>query len=115
MGRKRPEALIQETVVKHLQRRAPKDCFYWHTPNGGYRTPWEAVAFKRLGVIPGVPDICAVHDGKFFGLELKAPGGRSTEAQLLARANIERAGGFASEALGLDRALAVLESWGLLR
>ena len=114
MSRARPEAKIQEAVVQHLRQRAPKDCFYFHCPNGGSRPPREAAAFKRMGVRAGVPDLILVHEGRVFGLELKAKG-HSTESQLEARADLERAGGYASEAVGLDRALAVLESWGLLR
>jgi len=29
---------------------------YYHTPNGGYRTPSEGKRFKHFGVKPGVPD-----------------------------------------------------------
>jgi hypothetical protein len=47
-------------------------------------------------------------------LELKAPGGRSTEAQATIAA-MEAAGAFTALAEGLDCALAVLEAWGLLR
>lgn len=115
MSRNRPEAKIQEAVVAHLRQRAPKDCFWFHPPNGGYRHPREAVAFKRMGVRAGVPDLILLHQGRLHALELKAPGGRSTEAQLDARSEIDAAGGFASEAVGLDSALAVLTSWGLLR
>ena len=28
----------------------------WHTPNGGKRGKAEAAKFRRLGVLPGVPD-----------------------------------------------------------
>jgi len=41
--------------------------------------------------------------------------GRSTEAQLAFRAAVNAAGGFAAEAQGIDAALAVLTTWGLLR
>lgn len=31
---------------------------FYHIPNGGYRTIKEAVKLKKMGVCPGVPDIC---------------------------------------------------------
>jgi hypothetical protein len=62
-----------------------------------------------------VADRCIVHAGRFYALQLKAPGGRSTPAQVAFRAEINAAGGFASEALGLDSAIHRLEAWGLLK
>jgi hypothetical protein len=70
---------------------------------------------KGLGVKAGVPDIIAVHDGRCYALELKAEGGRATPKQLETIAALERAGAYTCIAEGLDRALAVLEAWGLLR
>jgi hypothetical protein len=84
-------------------------------PNGGYRRRAEAKILAGLGVRAGVADICAVHAGKFYALELKAPGGHSTAAQTAFRDSISAAGGFAAEAVGLDAALRCLESWGLLK
>jgi hypothetical protein len=52
---------------------------------------------------------------KFFALELKKLGGRASEAQLAFISDMEAAGGFCAVAEGLDRALATLEAWGLLR
>lgn len=68
-----------------------------------------------MGVRAGVSDLCLFHQGKFFALELKAEGGRATDAQLEFVADIEREGGFTAVVDGLDRALATLETWGLLR
>lgn len=113
--RNSPERKIQEALVAHLRARAPKNCYWFAVPNGGYRHPREAAALKRAGVRAGVPDLAFIHEGKAFFLELKAPGGRSSVAQLDARSEIDAAGGYASEAVGLDRALAVLKSWGLIR
>jgi hypothetical protein len=53
--------------------------------------------------------------GSSKALELKREGGRPSEAQLACLAAMERAGAFTAIAEGLDRALACLEAWGLLR
>jgi hypothetical protein len=112
---KRPEQIIQTTLVQHLRLRAPKDCFWFHVPNQGKRTPYMGKIMKDLGVRAGVPDLMFIHDGKAFGLELKADKGVPTESQQAALDAISAAGGHACAARGLDRAIAVLESWGLLK
>ena len=70
---------------------------------------------KGMGVVAGVPDIIAIKDGRCFALELKVPGGRATDRQLATIAALREAGAFTAVAEGLDRALACLEAWGLLR
>ena len=114
-ARRHPEQEIQRSVVSHLRCRGARGAVWWHTPNGGYRRPVEAKIMAGLGVRPGVADICVEHGGKFYALELKAPGGRSTPTQIAFRDAINTAGGFASEAVGLDAAIRCLESWGVLR
>jgi hypothetical protein len=109
------EQQIQRALFDHLRARAAADCFYFHPANGGYRKPIEAAIMKGLGVRAGVPDVIAIHKGRVFGLELKAEGGRATPKQLEAIAAMEAAGAYCCIAEGLDRALAVLEQWGLLR
>jgi hypothetical protein len=63
----------------------------------------------------GVPDILAIHQGRVFGLELKADGGKPTPTQSDTMAAMERAGAAVAHVQGLDAALAQLEVWGLLR
>ena len=79
---------------------------------------------KGMGAIPGVSDILAVRPSvcqcgapkvEFYALELKAKGGRATEAQLAFIAGINAAGGYAAVAYDLDAALASLEAWKLLK
>ena len=121
--RRRPEAQLQRSVIQHLRIRGARGALFWHTPNGAYlggkRTSKgvaiQGAIMKALGVLAGVADICILHAGQFYALELKAPGGRSTEAQLAFRDAVNAAGGFATEAVGIDAALAVLTTWGLLR
>jgi hypothetical protein len=89
--------------------------FAFHPANGGWRSPIEAAVFKGLGVVPGTPDVIAVHNGRCYGLELKAPGGCISKAQRAAIAALEAAGATCGIAEGLDQAIALLEGWGLLR
>jgi hypothetical protein len=113
--RHRPEAAIQKAVFQHLRARGALGVFAFHPANGGYRKPVEAAILKGLGVVPGVPDVIAIHNGRCFAMELKAEGGRATDKQLACIAALREAGAFTCIAEGLDRALACLEAWGLLR
>jgi hypothetical protein len=112
--RQRPEQAIQRAVFEHLRTRPAPGVFAFHPANGGYRKPIEAAILKGLGVIPGVPDVIAIHNGRVFALELKAEGGRASDKQLACIAALREAGAFTCIAEGLDRALACLEAWGLL-
>jgi len=101
-------------VFAHLRARGAPGAFGFHCPNGGYRKPTEAAILKGPGVVAGVPDVIAIHNGRCFALELKAEGGRATDKQLACIAALREAGAFTCIAEGLDRALACLEAWGLL-
>ena len=110
-----PEAAIQRAVFQHLAQRSAPGVFAFHVPNGGYRKPIEAAIMKGMGVKAGVPDVIAIYQGNVYALELKAETGKPTEKQLLAVENIRNAGGFAAICYGLDRAIACLETWGILK
>ena len=64
--RRQPEAKLQRAVIKHLAWRAPKDAFFFHVANGGWRSRVEAAILNGLGVTPGVPDILIVHRGQLL-------------------------------------------------
>lgn len=112
--RANPERQIQRAVMAHLRQRGRSGLVYWHTPNGGRRNPIEAAQLRLDGTLPGVSDICALYNRRFFALELKAPGRRPTEPQLTFIDAINKAGGYAAWVEGLDAALMALEHWGLL-
>jgi hypothetical protein len=113
--RNRPEDAIQRAVFEHIRVRGVPGLVAFHVPNGGYRSRTEAAILNGLGVRAGVSDVIAIHKARVYALELKPPDGSPTEAQLEFLADMERAGVFTCIAEGLDRALAVLEGWGLLR
>jgi hypothetical protein len=98
-----------------LRARGAPGVFAFHPANGGYRKPVEAARLKGMGVVAGVPDVFIVHNGRCYALELKAEGGRATDKQLACIAALREAGAHTAITEGLDRALEVLENWGLLR
>jgi hypothetical protein len=110
-----PEAQLHVAVVEHLRLRAKPDVLWLHCPNGERRDKITGAKLKRMGVLAGASDLLLWHQGNSFALELKAPGGRLSEAQLEFLARFNDAGGHTAIAEGLDRALACLEAWGLLR
>ena len=113
--RHHPEQQIQKALFQHIHQRGVTGLVAIHCPNGGWRSPVEAKIFQSLGVTPGVPDVLLWHDTKSFALELKSEAGRTTQAQLEMLNRLSEAGVFTAICHSLDRALAVLESWGLLR
>jgi hypothetical protein len=113
--RQRPEQTIQKAVFQHIDARAAPGVFAFHVPNGGLRSKTEAAIMKGLGVKAGIPDVFAIHQGRAYGMELKAPGGRLSPAQRETLAALEAAGATTAIAEGLDEALDVLERWKILR
>lgn len=112
---RRPEQAIQRAVFQHIAARPAPGVFAFHPANGGRRSPLEAAIMKGLGVVAGVPDVIAIREGAVFGLELKAPGGRVSAAQIAVHDALRAAGAKIAIATGIDDALAYLEAWGVLR
>jgi hypothetical protein len=113
--RAQPEAQLHRALVEHLLLRAKPDVLWLHPANGERRDAITGAKLKRMGVRAGASDLLLWHQGNSFALELKAPGGRLSEAQLEFHARFADAGGHTAVAEGLDRALACLEAWGILK
>ena len=92
-----------------------KDIPFYHVPNGGRRNYVEAIKFKRMGVSPGVPDICIPKARKgchSLYIELKrVSGGRLSEAQLFWRKILLLEGHAWFEAKGASAAIAIIEDY----
>lgn len=78
---RRQEQAFQITVCDFIDRAYPQ-LMYWHVPNAAKRGFAAQAAFKRMGGLSGVPDLCMIlPNGKAGFLELKAPKGRLSKAQ----------------------------------
>ena len=109
------ERLIQNAVVEHLAWRGIPGMFWTHFPAGGLRNRVVAAQLKGAGTKAGVPDILLLADGRLYGLELKADRGKLSPDQVATHTAMREAGAIIGTAFGLDEALALLETWGLLR
>lgn len=112
----RPEQVIHRAVVQHLEARGVPGMLFLHVPNGGWRSHTEAAILKGMGVRKGASDLLFWHKNRTFALELKASGGKPpTVEQMQFMSDFNAAGGYGCIVEGLDRALKVLETWGLLK
>jgi hypothetical protein len=113
---------IQKPAVQHLKVRGVRGLVYWHTPNGAFlggkrnrkNISIQGSILKGMGVRAGVSDLILVHASKVYALELKAPGGVTSAEQDKFLEDMAAAGATVAVAVGLDAAIATLESWGLL-
>jgi len=81
---------IQKAICEYLDIRG---VCYWAVPNGGNRNIITAKKLKAEGVTAGVPDITIIHEGLYYGLEVKKPatvGSRKGVLSLTQKAMIER-------------------------
>ena len=81
------EDIEQETVIRWARLSSsawPELSLLHHIPNGGSRNMKEAVKLKRMGVLPGVPDLfLPVASAGYNGLyiEMKYGDGRLSQSQ----------------------------------
>ena len=109
------EADIQRGVIQHLRVRAAPGVFFFHCPNGGWRSRVEASILSGMGVRPGVPDLILIRGSRIYGLELKTLTGRLSAKQKQVIEEMRRCGVDVGVAHGLDAALAWMERRGILR
>lgn len=111
-----PEASLQVTVVEHLRLLGVPGLVYFRIPNDGKRSPEAGLWEKRMGLLPGVADLCILVPGKpALFLELKAKGGKPTPEQWLFGHAVEVAGHGWVCIDNIDDAREFLSGWGAIR
>jgi hypothetical protein len=102
-----PEAQIQHAIMEYL---TAKRIFFWRNNSGVMRagaTAHDKGRFVRFGAV-GSPDIIALHGGRLYGIEVKSPTGRLSEAQKSFGAKIEANGGTYVVARSVDDVMRVI-------
>lgn len=111
------EDKVQIDIVEMFESRRVPGAICFHVPNGGWRGVQEAMKFKLMGVLPGVPDLVFLHAGHAFFGEVKTTrkgSGKSGDQDRLHQRLLQ--GGFA---VGVWRSPAEAEkdllAWGLVK
>lgn len=114
--RKLSEDKIHFFAVDLLRFHKRDGVMFFHVPNGESRSKRTGAKLKRMGVLPGVADLCIVFPGGRVGfLELKRPGGHPSAEQRVFRADCENAGASYAIASTPEEVVEVLSCWGALR
>ncbi|MBB6109745.1 VRR-NUC domain-containing protein [Mucilaginibacter lappiensis] len=81
------EAKIQQLAVAEIRNKFPETygCLY-HVPNGGLRDKRTASILKGQGVVPGIPDLHFIWEGKIYLIEVKDHDGPISSEQKLIHA-----------------------------
>jgi len=106
---------IQKAIAQYLDMR---DLCWWAVPNGGNRNVITAKKLKAEGVKSGVPDITLIHDGMYYGIEVKkpktdTPKGYLSPSQKEMIRNINKAGGEVGVAYSVQDVIQLLINWGI--
>lgn len=109
-----PEQQFQVVLIQVLSWTLKPDVLVTHFPAGGGGRV-RGAQLKRMGLLPGMPDLLFLHKGCVYFLELKAAKGRLTPAQKDIHTWLENHGFVVNVARSVEEALSILKRWGLVK
>jgi hypothetical protein len=101
---------IQKAIVKYLELK--KLC-YFAVPNGGHRHIAVATKLKAEGVRAGVPDLALIHQGRYYGIEIKTVKGRLSVNQKTMISLINEQGALVGVVRSVLETQELLKEWGI--
>lgn len=108
------ESFAQMMIVKYLREALP-DVIVAHCPNGGKRSRIEAARFKKMGVLPGMPDLLLYWKGGAGFIEVKREkGGNLSGPQRAMLEAFERMGHKSAVCRTAYEAEMAVREWGLV-
>lgn len=110
---RRPEQALHIAVANFLRVALPPHVAWNHVPNGGARSKAEAGIFKEMGVRAGWPDIQIVHQGRLYGIELKADRRKPSDAQERCHTDLMLAGADVDVCRSLEEVERRLRLWNI--
>jgi hypothetical protein len=114
------EATFHIQLVSTLRWCLRPDVVWRHVPNGEYRDAKTAAKLKAFGILPGSADLeffyrNAAGTPCILFLELKLPGRKCSEAQMVFALAVKLLGAEYEVACSIDKAIGVIGKRGLIR
>lgn len=110
--RENPERSLQITTMSYLAYALP-DVLAFHVENEGKTSLAAGALAKKMGKMPGVADILLFWFPHHAAIELKAPDGKLSPAQVIWRDRWIATGGLYALCRTLPEVEAAVKSWGL--
>jgi len=119
----KPESALQIEIVNWLSTRAQKNNFFFFSiPNegalaGGHSSPAHGAVIaqlKKLGLTPGVPDLCILKADRAYFVEVKCKGGSLSKAQKFVLGRLGDVGVRAGVVRSLEEFIITCEIWGIV-
>lgn len=108
------EGQVHMAVLAYLRLRFPGAIIH-HSANEtglkGQAVARQIAKQKRMGMVPGFPDLVVLHDGEAMFFEIKAEGGRETDAQKAVREHLTAQGFRAAVVRSVQDVEECLEHW----
>jgi len=107
-----PGRSVEDSIQAEMVRVArERGLFIFHVPNGGNRSAREGAAFKRIGVMAGIPDLCVIGaEGKSYWIEVKTLKGTVSGAQKEVTEKMSALGQTVFIARGLRQGLEIVDT-----
>lgn len=112
------EGPIHQAILAFLDTALPSDAIYHHSPNeldmAGPQAARLVAKARNLGTRAGWPDIEIIWQRRAFFLEVKAPGGRQSDAQKEIERELVQAGAPYAVVRSVPEAEVALRTWGVI-
>ena len=112
------EGPIHRAIIELLDYELPPDAIYHHSPNeldmSGPEAARQIAKARGLGTRIGWTDLEIIWQGRFYGVEIKAPGGRVSTPQSETHAAMRRAGALVAVVSSVSEMKEILIQWDIL-
>ena len=112
--RKEPELLIQSNIIQMLKENLKHNVLMTASPAGGGGRV-RGAKLKRAGLQSGWPDIQLIHEGRYYGLEVKTSTGRLSPAQKIIHQKLTDSGCLVAVVKSVTDAQEKIVEWGISR
>ncbi len=112
--RKEPELLIQSNIIQMLKENLKHNVLMTAFPAGGGGRV-RGAKLKRAGLQSGWPDIQLIHEGRYYGLEVKTSTGRLSPAQKIIHQKLTDSGCLVAVVKSVTDAQEKIVEWGISR